>query len=293
MAPFGALAAFGSALTWAFSSVRYSQVSRDIGSLRVNLTRALVVGPFYLAIAAALHEGRPAVGVTVSGAASLVLSVVCSYVLADSLFFVAARRIGVSTALSIASTYPLWAALVGVVFRGEPFGPLRLLGTVLCVAGVTALVRLTPASEPSQRFGRSYGGVLLAAATSVLWAGNSVAVKYGSGGLDVAQVNGVRYSFALLMLAFGVTATRQPVLPNLQVLKRLLPAIVADGILGSSFYVCGLAHSDLAVGATLSSLAPLISVPIAIAAGEDRWNPGRVVAVAMTVGGSIALVSTA
>ena len=110
----GAMAAFGSSLTWAFASVRYSQMSREIGSVQVNLARALVVGPFYLAIALVLHRGRPANGVSTESALWLMVSVLCSYVLADSLFFVAARRIGVSTALSIASIYPLWAAVVGV-----------------------------------------------------------------------------------------------------------------------------------------------------------------------------------
>jgi drug/metabolite transporter (DMT)-like permease len=73
----------------------------------------------------------------------------------------------------------------------------------------------------------------------------------------------------------------------------LAPAIAADGLLGSSLYVYGLSHSDLAVGATLTSLAPLISVPIAIALGEERWNGRRVAAVAMTVAGAVTLVGAA
>ena len=52
------------------------------------------------------------------------------------------------TALSIASSYPLWAALVGSLASGEPFGPLRATGTLLCVGGVIALVRLAPSQEP-------------------------------------------------------------------------------------------------------------------------------------------------
>src|SRR5689334_9775213 len=109
-----ALAALGSSFTWAFASVRYAQVSREIGSARVNFARALVVGPLYLVVAAALHGSNVAAGMTVGKAGWLALSVVCSYVLADGLFLAAARRTGIATALSIASTYPLWAALVGV-----------------------------------------------------------------------------------------------------------------------------------------------------------------------------------
>jgi drug/metabolite transporter (DMT)-like permease len=70
----------------------------------------------------------------------------------------------------------------------------------------------------------------------------------------------------------------------------LLPAIFADALLGSTFYVYGLGHSDLAVGATLTSLAPLVSVPIAIGAGEERWNAARVLAVLATVVGVVILM---
>ena len=163
---------------------------------------------------------------------------------------------------------------------------------LLCVVGVILLVRLSPTAASGSR-GRARDGLVLAGITSVLWAGNSIAIKFGSPGLDVAQVNGIRYSFALALLTCGIRLTGQPMSVSKRSWKSLTPAIVADGVLGSSFYVYGLAHSDLAIGATLSSLAPLISVPIAIAAGEEQWNGGRAAAVVMTVAGAVMLVGAA
>ena len=52
----------------------------------------------------------------------------------------------------------------------------------------------------------------------------------------------------------------------------------------------GLAHTDLAVGATLSSLAPLMSVPFALFYREERWSPPRFAAVTATVAGVIMLI---
>ena len=65
---------------------------------------------------------------------------------------------------------------------------------------------------------------------------------------------------------------------------------VLDAIFGSIFFVYGLANTDLAVGATLSSLSPLISVPFAIALGEERWSAPRAIAITATVGGIVLLV---
>jgi drug/metabolite transporter (DMT)-like permease len=289
----GAVAAFGSSVTWAFASVRYSQVSRELGSVRVNLARASVVGPFYLVVALALHGPNFAATISVGPALWLVLSVLCSYVIADGLFFSAARRVGIATALSIASTYPLWAVLVGVVFRGESFGAMRAIGTLLCVVGVATLVRLAPTTVTVDGQPSAGAGIALALLTSLLWAGNSISIKYGSVGLDVVQINGVRYGFALVVLAIGAWRFGGPAKISKRHWIALLPAVAADGLLGSSMYVYGLAHSDLAIGATLSSLAPLISVPIALVMGEEEWNAPRIAAVTVTVTGAVTLVTAA
>ena len=292
MALLGSLAALGSSFTWAFASVRYAQASRKIGSARVNLARATIVAPTYLVLVLALHGWVLPPGPLSGQYAWLLLSVFCSYGFADALFFSAARRVGVPTALSIASTYPLWAVMVGVVFRAEPLSAQRIAGIVLCVGGVIALIRLAPRSGEAQTSNFAAGGVALAGLTSVFWAGNSIAVKFGSSGLDPVQVNALRYTFALIVLGAAVGATKPAAAEQVD-WRLLVPAIVADGLLGSSLFVYGLNHSDLAIGATLTSLAPLISVPIAIFVGEERWNLARLSAVVLTVAGAIVLVTAA
>jgi drug/metabolite transporter (DMT)-like permease len=295
-AAWGAFAAFGSSCTWAYASARYAQASRDVGSTRVNLARATVVVPIYLA-AVAITSGTHAFDhVTPTGVAWLFASVICSYGLADNLFFSSARRIGVSTALAIASTYPLWAALVGALWSGERFGPVRALGTLLCVGGVIALVRLSPTAHAEAGTPhRDRLGILLAFATSILWAGNTVSIKHGAVGLTVWQANGIRYSIALVLLGTQVLLSRAkpPSSRPRGGWTRLLPAIIADAVFGSIFFVYGLAHTDLSVGAPLSSQAPLLAVPFAIALGEERWNPARFAAVTATVAGIVALILAA
>jgi drug/metabolite transporter (DMT)-like permease len=309
MSLLGPAAALASSCTWAFASARFTTLSRAVGGARVNLSRALVVAPFYLAMAFATSGARAFAHLPWTRVALLTASVVCSYGFADGLFFLAARRIGISTALAIASTYPLWAALFGAVVGGERFGPLRALGTVACVAGVAALVLLSRsadaerATDPSARTTprRDAAGLLLAGLISLAWAGNAVAIQRGSVGLSVFQANALRYGFAFVVLLPSVTlaerarrgSTAAAPAARSQFWLSFLPAVFADGVIGSTCFVWGLAHSDLAVGATLTSLAPLISVPVAIALGEERWNAPRAAAVAVTVAGVAMLVSTA
>jgi drug/metabolite transporter (DMT)-like permease len=292
----GPVAAFGASVTWAYSTARYARVSRDVGSARVNFARVLVALPVFGIAQLLLRGPRVQDGVTGARAAWLLVSVVSSYALADSVFLTAARRVGVTTALSIASTYPLWAALWGMLLAGEPLGWQRASGTCLAVGGVVWLVQLASARGDGTKavVQRDRVGLMLALATSLLWAANSISVKRGSEGLSILQVNSIRYAMALALLS--PQALRKPA-PGLTAAPSggwlpVLPAILADAVLGSTCYVYGLSHTDLAVGATLSSLAPLLSVPVAVVLGEERWNARRFAAVLLTVGGVIVLVSS-
>jgi drug/metabolite transporter (DMT)-like permease len=287
----GPVAAFTASVTWAFATTRYSRASREVGSARVNLARAVVATTGF-ALLRLMQRGEPMLsGLTTDAASWLLLSIVCSYALGDSLFLTASRRVGITTALSIASTYPLWAALWGTVIEHEPLGPARGAGMLFAVGGVTWLVRLGHA-DPVRSDRRDWGGIFLSLVVSLLWALNSISLRRGSVGMNLLDVNVFRFGAAFVLLV------PQVLLPSARALARspqggwtsLLPALLVDCVLGSLSYVYGLAHTDLAVGATLSSLAPLISVPFAIAAGEERFDARRSAAIATTVAGIALLV---
>jgi drug/metabolite transporter (DMT)-like permease len=200
----------------------------------------------------------------------------------------------VSSALAIASTYPLWAALKGTLIDGERFGPGRALGTLLCVGGVAAIIKTgRAAAEPEQPGDGRALGVPLALATSVLWAGNTIGIKAGSVGLPFYTVNAMRYGFALAILGGLVLLGRAPGATRpARGWARLVPAIVIDCLVGSACFIYGLTHTDLAVGATLSSLAPLLALPFAVWLGAERLTFAKLAAVIVTVGGIVLLASS-
>jgi drug/metabolite transporter (DMT)-like permease len=294
----GALAAMASAALWAFASTRYALASRLLGSARVNLTRATTVLPVFMLATLLSTRGHPFADVTTARAGWLLLSVLCAYAFADNIFFAAARRVGITTALAIASSYPLWAAVAGVLWRGERFGPLRGGGTLLCVGGIVALIVLAPQAADEHEHARSTEreareGIVLALLTSILWAGNSVSTKLGGTGLPAWQANLVRFSCAWPILAATSALMPRPTADNaaaVSAYRALVPVSLAEACVGSSLFVYGLSHTDLAVGATLSSLAPLMSVPFALLYREERWSLPRFCAVAVTVAGVIVLV---
>ena len=295
----GAIAALLSSALWAFASTRYALASRVIGSARVNLTRATTVLPIFAVVTAITTRGHVFAGISGTRAAWLAMSVLCAYACADSIFFAAARRVGITTALAIASSYPLWAALAGAIFGSEHFGLVRALGTLLCVGGVIALIALAPQAADEHEHEQSSSkearqGIALALITSVMWAGNTVATKMGGSGLDPWQANLTRFLWAWPILV-ATTALTKPIVKDAAQSARavyisLIPVSLLEACIGASLFVYGLAHTDLAVGATLSSLAPLMSVPFALLYQEERWSTPRFGAVAATVVGVVVLI---
>lgn len=307
----GPLAALGSSLTWAYGSAVYAQSARRVGSVEVNLTRALLVLPLF-ALAALFTVGPSALELlSLPRMGWLTLSMICSYGLGDTVFYLAAVRIGTPTALAIGSAYPVWATLLGALTLGEPVGPGRATGTLLCIAGVVWLVLLqarsqeAAAREPGSAAGprKLLVGVLLAVLVSILWAGNTYAIRRGAQGLPLMLANTIRYGLAVILLltlwlriewkrrrAGTVVSPSERLLGRGPALRRFALTAFAEAFVGSSIFVYGLSHSDLSVAAPLSSLAPLFAVPIGLLLGTERLHLRRVAAIALTVAGVILLV---
>lgn len=217
----------------------------------------------------------------------LSVSMIASYALGDVLFLAATARLGVPAALAVASIYPVWTALIGWVLRGEALSPRQGLGLGLALGGVVAVLLLGRAQPPHARAtSRSYvlGGAL-ALGTSAFWALNSYAVAHVGSDLNPLLANTVRMLLALVLVpAVGwALGTRGPwILPKRDLLRSYW-VIALESFGGSLTFVYGLAHTTLAIGATLSSLAPVLAVPMAWAMRTEAVSWPRAGAVAGVV----------
>lgn len=294
----GPVCALLSSLTWALGSSMYASHAGRVGALEVNLTRALLAAPLYFAAAAVLCGptafwafSRPQLG-------WLGLSVACSYVVGDTLFYTAGLRLGTPTALAIGSIYPVWSTLLGVVSFGEPLGLHRGLGTLLCVCGVIWLVLLRSVPTPHPRYQTGWSrlhGVGLAILTSLCWAGNTYSVRQGGTNQNPLVINAVRYTlaaFVLLVVWFVAVRRRsdEKLLMAPRALLRFLPVVLIEALFGSTIFVYAMTHTDLSIAAPLASLSPLFSVPIGLVLRTERLCVRRLAAIAITVAGVTFLV---
>ncbi len=291
----GPLCALLSSVTWVLGSSAYTHLAGRYSPYAVSFNRAAVALPcFALAVwwdsdgvAASLEAVGPALPERLVW---LVVSVSASYLLGDALFMMAARRVGYPTAQAIGAVYPVWASLAAFAFMGESLGLSQAAGVVVTSGATAAVIVLGRRERPAG----SGAGVFLALFVSLCWALNSFASRQGGLDMHPALANVVRMGYAALaaLLVLRLRAGRAtPVLLSPREYARYLPLFVTEAFGGSMLYIYGLSHSSTAVGATLSSLSPVLALPLAVGLGWERFSAQKAVAVAAVVAGVVLLVN--
>ena len=295
---FGPLAAFSCSAIWAFASPRYTKITVLHGSPAINMARAITS----LLVACAVLAGRAITEsrfmaidkVDLNSVLWLSLSMLTSYGLGDALFFLAASRIGFSTALAIGSSFPLWSALAAWGFKGEILSAGKWIGLLLLIAGVITIV-IQGRKEHLEKKTHFLHWVGVSIFVSILWAGTAFCTSQSTLTSDPVLATAIRMAAAIPAIsaaAIGVLNRLDPkplFLPRGLYLK-FFPLFAVEGFGGALAYVYAMSHSHLAVASALSSLAPVLSVPFAIALGLERTSFSRIAALTGVVAGIWLLV---
>lgn len=289
----GELAAFLSSVTWATGSAVYSRLSSRYSAYSVNYTRGLLALPLFACVAAAsggLFSHAPDSAIV----GWLVLSVLAGYGIGDALFFESTRLLGVPGALAIASVFPVWNAIVGAYFRNEMLRPFQWLGLFITLAFVILVILTTPQGAKVRGSKGSVGlGVFLAVITSIFWMVNSFSVAQAGQGIDPFFGNTIRMASAVFFtqLIGWIKIRRRVRMVPLSELRSVGWIFIFEAFGGSVFFLYGLSHTRLAVGSTLASLAPVLSVPIAWILKTEKASGLRLMGVSGVVFGLWMLVS--
>ena len=218
------------------------------------------------------------------------LSMVASYALGDALFLWSCHAIGIPAALAIASAYPLWTALAGLFFKGEWLKAHQWAGLLITIGGVVVVI-LAGARSRGEKGGFKKGA-LLAIGVSFLWALNSYAVAVGASDLIAPVGNTIRMTFALVLtwVAKSVLEPRSRLILPAAELKTWGWLFAFEAFGGSFMFMYGLANAPLAIAAALSSLAPVLSVPVAWAMRTEPVSWIKTSGILAVVGGVVMLL---
>ena len=285
---FGALCALGAALAWSVTSLLARSVIAHYGSVTVNAVRSGLAGTL-LVVCVIASEGAAAL-VTMSWTtfALLAVSIVAAIAIGDTVFFESTRAIGLGPAMTIATTYPIGAAVLAAALFGEAITVPVALGTLLTLSGVGVIVSVRSGEARPERL---WFGVWTAVLASAAWAISTVMMKPPLREIEPLTAQAIRLPLASLLLWLtpwtrGATAAlrhsgRGPLL-RIGVLSMVTAA-------SSVLFVASLKYAGVAIGAVLSATAPLFAIPLGVLFLGERVTLTTVLGALVAVAGIVVL----
>jgi len=166
----GEFAALGAALCWTVSAVLYKRALTKVSPVSANTVRC--AGTSLVLILALAFTGKIGV-VTALSTHALFLACTSGIIglgLGDTLYMLSLKTIGVSRAVPITCTYPLFSLVWAFLFTGETINSHVVLGAAAIVFGIW-LISTSKMNETSEKSeGKLHlKGIIFAVSTAIFW----------------------------------------------------------------------------------------------------------------------------
>jgi drug/metabolite transporter (DMT)-like permease len=294
----GQIAGLLTAFCWSFSSIFFTLSGRLVGSAIVNRTRLL----FALVMIGGAHwvvQGQPVpVDAGLSRWGWMGLSGFIGFVLGDASLFQAFVMIGPRLSMLIMALNPVMGAVMAWVLLGEKLVRVELIGITLAISGVVWVVadRTNGKSLPDAA-PRTYAvGVLFALGGALGQATGFIASKQGLAGDFSALSGNLMRLLVSTIVIWAWTAFNGRTLGGFQRLREKPRALrfIAGGALagpfiGVWFSLIAVQHAPVGVASTLTSLTPIMLIPLSRIVFKEAITWRAVVGTVLAVTGTAVL----
>lgn len=284
----GALYALGSAVTWAVTSLLVRSLTAHFTSVGINVLRSTAGGGLLAAYVLWAGGVEPFLAVSPGALALMTVSIVAAIGVGDTMFFESTRTLGLGRAMTIATSYPVLAAVLAAIFLDEPLTPPVVAGTLMTLGGLMLIVL---AKVDATAEGRPWRGIGAAVLASVGWAVSVVLMKAPLREVDPALAQAIRIPVAALLLwctpwargaAGALWASGGGVLARFAVLSALTAV-------SSVMFVASIKYAGVTVASVLSSTAPLFAIPLGVVFLGERLPAVALLGAVVTVAGIVVL----
>jgi len=261
------------ALSWAVGSVSIRDLARKLDPFTLNAPRTLSGGALTIALMFVMGRAPLVFAVTPEKLFYLVISVVVSSVIGDSLYVASIARIGVSRTIPIANAYPALTMVLGLLFLDEQISWPVVIGLVLVLAGVF-LVSPRPATNGAIE-ATGTRGLLFAMLTTVFWAVGMILVAPGIEGVDSLVASAIRIP-ALSLVLWIIVFIRRSWHQYKSLTRREWVTLFVGGAvgwgLGNIFFVLAVSMLGPTRAAILASTPPLFALPLSVFWLKEKLN---------------------
>jgi DME family drug/metabolite transporter len=209
----GELAALGAALCWTFSAVFYKRALASIHPIQANTVRCVGTGLVLLAFLAVLGRVNVFTELPKQAIGLACISGIVGLGLGDTLYMLSLKTIGVSRAVPITCTYPLFNLLWAYLLAGENITLPMAAGAFIIVFGVWLLTGEKVDKNLKKPAEDGIRGTVFALCTAMAWSISismvNLAVKKTQNIEHAYAVNTIRLlAVAVLLLAYTLASIR-------------------------------------------------------------------------------------
>ena len=291
MAPYD-LMALGAAACWAVGSVMSVTPARHLGAFAFTRWRMAMVAVMLWAVVAVQGSWH-----SLNGHAWGVMAIsgLIGVFVGDTALFAAMNRLGPRRAGVLFATHAAFSAVLGFALLDERMSLQALLGGVLTLAGVMLAILLGRHKGETHDWEADRGHVGLGVALALLAAlcqavGSLIAKPVMAQQVDPIMASAVRVTVATaahaVLLLSGFRAARASRAPTLRVLAQTgLNGFIAMGI-GMTLVLLALEKGDVGMVAILSSVSPILVLPLLWLQLKRAPAPGAWLGAVLTVVGT-------
>ncbi len=275
----GETAALAVSACWAYNAFFFSKAGSRIGSFTVSHVRMWIAFPAAVAVNI-LVTGTLFPHMGASSFLFLALSGFVGYFLGDILLFESFVRIGPRLTMLIMSLAPIISAVLSFFVLGEK--PVFIQWAAIVIAG-TAVAWVISNQKNGVKAKHDITGYLLAFGGAIGQGAGMVLSKIGmEGTIPASSANVIRTAAGLLSFIV-FTAVRRTTLRDMKIFAADKPSVVyvtsstvIGPVLGVLLALYAIKTIYVGVALTLTSLSPLILIPVSHFMLNDRMSPASV-----------------
>ncbi|MCB9144939.1 MAG: DMT family transporter [Anaerolineales bacterium] len=286
----GEIAGLATSFFFALNAVVLTSVGKMVGSQVTNRVRLVFALVYLIAINLILFNEPLPFSADSSHWVWLSISGVIGFALGDAFLFKSYVMIGPRLGSLMMSLAPIFGSLIAWVIFGETLSPLQILGMSLALAGIVWVVTShKEAADTPRRHTRT--GVIFGVLAGLGQAMGLVLSKQGMANhFHPFQANAIRLLAATVFIILWMLierkagATVQVIRENPASIGLLALGALIGPVLGVSASLLAVQLTEVGVASTLTSLAPVLLLPISYFALKEKisWQgvAGTILAIA-------------
>lgn len=292
----GELAALGAAVCWAVAPILYRQALFSAKPFAANIVRCTTNAAVMLVLLFTVGWGGAVFRLPLSVVAVVVVSGVVGLGLGDTLYLYGLRSIGVSRAVPLAASYPLFALVWATALLNQPLALIAVVGAIVILMGIWLLSRERGDSTIHFTGKVMLTGVVVSLLTAVVW---SVSITLMDVAVKMPGVSTLDANYAMLTVRIGAMAAvflaLSPFLDRdkgfLKVNKKTVIELCVGGLVANALGWLLMNYSFLQIvesqAVPISSTTPLFSAFAGFLLFRERLSLNNVLGAMVIVAGVI------